>query len=90
MFRGNEEEKVRRKLIEQRVIRGIISLPSNLFFGTSIPACIIIIDKGKQLTTKGIFMIDARAGFAKDGAKNRLREQDIRRVFRKGIRRVDC
>lgn len=81
LFRGNEEEKVRRKLIEQRVIRGIISLPSNLFFGTSIPACIIIIDKGKQLTTKGIFMIDARAGFAKYGAKNRLREQDIRRVF---------
>ncbi len=81
LFRGNEEEKVRRKLIEQRVIRGIISLPSNLFFGTGIPACIIIIEKGKQLTSKGIFMIDARAGFAKDGAKNRLREQDIRRVF---------
>lgn len=81
LFRGNEEEAVRRKIIEKRYIRGIISLPPNLFFGTGIPACIIIIDKAKTSTSKGIFMIDARGGFAKDGAKNRLREQDIRRVF---------
>lgn len=81
LFRGNEEEAVRRKIIEKRYIRGIISLPPNLFFGTGIPACIIIIDKAKSSTSKGIFMIDAREGFAKDGAKNRLREQDIRRVF---------
>lgn len=81
LFRGNEEEKVRRKLIERRIIRGIISLPPNLFFGTGIPACIIIVDKAKALTSKGIFMIDAREGFMKDGAKNRLREQDIRRIF---------
>lgn len=81
LFRGNEEEKIRRKLIERRLIRGIISLPGNLFFGTGIPACIIIIDKGKVNSSKGIFMIDARAGFTKDGAKNRLREQDIRRVY---------
>lgn len=81
LFRGNEEEAVRRKIIEKRYIRGIISLPPNLFFGTGIPACIIIIDKAKTSTSKGIFMIDARAGFARDGAKNRLREQDIRRVF---------
>jgi len=80
LFRGNEEEAVRRKIIEKRYIRGIISLPPNLFFGTGIPACIIIIDKAKTSTSKGIFMIDASTGFAKDGAKNRLREQDIRRV----------
>lgn len=81
LFRGNEEEKIRKKLIERRVIRGIISLPANLFFGTGIPACIIIIDKAKTNSTKGIFMIDARNGFTKDGAKNRLREQDIRRIY---------
>lgn len=81
LFRGNEEEKIRRKLISRRLIRGIISLPGNLFFGTGIPACIIIIDKGKVNSSKGIFMVDARAGFAKDGAKNRLREQDIRRIY---------
>lgn len=81
LFRGNEEENVRRKLIERRYIRGIISLPPNLFFGTGIPACIIIVDKAKALTSKGSFMIDAREGFIKDGAKNRLREQDIRRIY---------
>lgn len=81
LFRGNDEEKVRKKIIEKRYIRGIISLPANLFFGTGIPACIIIIDKAKAVTSKGIFMIDARAGFTKDGAKNRLREQDIRRIY---------
>lgn len=81
LFRGNEEENVRRKLIERRCIRGIISLPANLFFGTGIPACIIIVDKAKAPTSKGVFMIDAREGFVKDGAKNRLREQDIRRIF---------
>lgn len=81
LFRGNEEENVCHKLIERRYIRGIISLPPNLFFGTGIPACIIIVDKAKALTSKGIFMIDAREGFIKDGAKNRLREQDIRRIY---------
>ena len=80
LFRGNEEEAVRRKIVDNRYIRGIISLPPNLFFGTGIPACIIIIDKAKSRTSKGIFMIDARSGFTKDGAKNRLREQDIRRI----------
>lgn len=81
LFRGNDEEKVRKKIIEKRYIRGIISLPANLFFGTGIPACIIIIDKAKAVTSKGIFMIDARSGFTKEGAKNRLREQDIRRIY---------
>ena len=81
LFRGNEEEKVRKKLVEQRVIRGIISLPSNLFFGTGIPACIIIVDKAKALTSKGIFMVSAGEYYVKDGNKNRLREQDIRRIF---------
>ena len=80
LFRGNEEEAVRRKIVDNRYIRGIISLPPNLFFGTGIPACIIIIDKAKARSSKGIFMIDARSGFTKDGAKNRLREQDIRRI----------
>lgn len=81
LFRGNEEEKVRKKLVQQRVIRGIISLPSNLFFGTGIPACIIIVDKAKSATSKGIFMVNAGEFFTKDGNKNRLREQDIRRIF---------
>ena len=61
-------------------------LPANLFYGTGIPACILLIDKRDAVGRKGVFMIDASKGFAKDGPKNRLREQDIHRIvdaFRK-------
>ena len=80
LFRGNAEADIRKFIIERRIISGVIGLPPNLFFGTGIPACIIILDKAGALTSKGIFMIDAKEGFAKAGAKNRLRECDIRRI----------
>lgn len=83
LFRGNTEATIRTKIIERRIIKGIIGLPANLFFGTPIPACIIVIDKENTASRKGIFMIDASKGFIKDGNKNRLREQDIRKV-------IDC
>ena len=81
LFRGNAEAQIRKYLVaEKRYIKGIIGLPANLFFGTGIPACIIIIEKSEAAGRKGVFMIDAKSGFTKDGAKNRLREQDIRRI----------
>ena len=80
LFRGNAEADIRKFIVEHRWISGIIGLPPNLFFGTGIPACIIILDKENAAASKGIFMIDAKEGFAKDGAKNRLREEDIRRI----------
>lgn len=80
LFRGNAEADIRKHLIKRGYIKGIIGLPSNLFYGTGIPACIIIIDKEDATSRKGIFMIDAKNGFVKDGNKNRLREQDIRRI----------
>ena len=81
LFRGNAEAQIRKYLVaEKRYIKGIIGLPANLFFGTGIPACIIIIEKSEAASRKGVFMIDAKSGFIKDGAKNRLREQDIRRI----------
>lgn len=81
LFRGNAEAQIRKHLLtEKRCIKGIIGLPPNLFFGTGIPACIIILDKENAATRKGIFMIDAKNGYIKDGAKNRLREQDIRLI----------
>ena len=81
LFRGNAEAQIRKYLVaEKRYIKGIIGLPANLFFGTGIPACIIIIDKSEAAGRKGVFMIDAKSGYIKDGAKNRLREQDIRRI----------
>lgn len=80
LFRGNAEYAIRRDLIERHLIKGIIGLPPNLFFGTGIPASIILIDKRGTQERTGVFFIDAKEGFMKDGAKNRLREQDIRRI----------
>lgn len=80
LFRGNAEYVIRRDLIERHLVKGIIGLPPNLFFGTGIPASIILIDKRGTQERTGVFFIDAKEGFMKDGAKNRLREQDIRRI----------
>lgn len=80
LFRGNAEAIIRRNIIDKRWIKGIISLPANLFFGTGIPACIIVLDKSEAENRKGIFMIDASKGFVKDGNKNRLRECDIKKI----------
>ena len=80
LFRGNTEEKIRKKIIKKGYIKGIIGLPANLFYGTGIPACIILIDKEDAQERKGIFMIDGGKGFIKDGNKNRLREQDIKKI----------
>ena len=80
LFRGNAEAEIRTNLIKKGFIKGIIGLPANLFYGTGIPAAIIYIDKENAENRKGIFMIDAGKGFIKDGNKNRLREQDIRRI----------
>ncbi len=80
LFRGNSEADIRKEIISRGYIKGIIGLPANLFFGTGIPACIIVIDKEDAGKRQGIFMIDASKGFVKDGNKNRLREQDIHKI----------
>ncbi|GCE15104.1 type I restriction-modification system subunit M [Tengunoibacter tsumagoiensis] len=80
LFRGNAEAEIRKNIIERGYIRGIIGLPANLFYGTGIPACIIVLDKENAHARTGIFMIDASKGFMKDGNKNRLRHQDIHKI----------
>jgi type I restriction enzyme M protein len=80
LFRGNAEADIRRNLIRRGYIKGIIGLPANLFYGTGIPACIIVIDKENAPARKGIFMIDASRGFLKDGNKNRLRDCDLHQI----------
>lgn len=80
LFRGNSEATIRKSIIDKGYIKGIIGLPANLFYGTGIPACIIVIDKSDADERKGIFMIDASHDFVKDGNKNRLREQDIYKI----------
>ena len=85
LFRGNAEAVIRRQLVRSGILKGIIGLPANLFYGTGIPACILVLDKAgaaaRAGTGGGIFMIDASKGFIKDGNKNRLREQDIHRII---------
>ncbi len=88
LFRGNAEARIRKNLIKQGYIKGIIGLPANLFYGTGIPACIIVIDKEHAHARSGIFMVDGSKGLIKDGNKNRLRSQDIHKivdVFNKGL-----
>ena len=91
LFRGDAEARIRTELLRRGIIKGVIGLPTNLFYGTGIPACIIVIDKqnsfdatfnekGEVLSGRGVFMIDASKGFIKDGNKNRLREQDIHKI----------
>lgn len=80
LFRGNVEADIRTNLIQRGYIKGIIGLPANLFYGTGIPACIIVLDKETASNRRGIFMIDASKGYVKDGNKSRLREQDIRKI----------
>ncbi|MEN9634680.1 MAG: hypothetical protein RL077_3084 [Verrucomicrobiota bacterium] len=89
LFRGNAEGVIRKNLVQRGVIKGIIGLPANLFYGTGIPACIIVIDKEHAQARKDIFMIDASKGFTKDGPKNRLREQDIHRIVDTFTRQVE-
>ena len=80
LFRGNAEATIRKAIIDKGYIKGIIGLPANLFYGTGIPACIIVIDKSDADERTGIFMIDASHDYVKDGNKNRLREQDIYKI----------
>ena len=89
LFRGNKEADIRRNLLTRGLIKGVIGLPANLFYGTGIPACILIIDKENARTRSGVFMIDASRGFIKDGPKNRLREQDIHKIVNTFNRRTE-
>jgi type I restriction enzyme M protein len=80
LFRGNAEAHIRQELVKRRYIKAIIGLPANLFYGTGIPACLIVLDKKNAVNRTGIFMIDASKGFEKDGPKNRLRPRDMHKI----------
>ncbi|MGH3943288.1 MAG: type I restriction-modification system subunit M [Pseudonocardiaceae bacterium] len=80
LFRSNAEATIRKQLLQRGYIKGIIGLPANLFYGTGIPACILVLDKENTQARTGVFMIDASQGFIKDGPKNRLRSQDIHKI----------
>ena len=89
LFRGNREAGIRRELVRRGFVKGVIGLPANLFYGTGIPACIVVIDKAHAHARKGVFLVDASRGFRKDGPKNRLRAQDVHRIVDVFNRQVD-
>ena len=77
---GNAEVVIRQQLVSSGYLNAIIGLPANLFFGTGITGCILVLDKENATARRGIFMIHASKGFKKDGPKNRLREQDLHKI----------
>ncbi len=81
LFRGNAESAIRKNLLLKGYIKGVIGLAPNLFYGTSIPACVIVLDKENAHARKGVFLIDASKDFKKDGNKNRLRDQDVQKMI---------
>ncbi len=89
LFRGNAEAVIRQQLVRSGILKGIIGLPANLFYGTGIPACILVLDKENAKARKGVFMIDAAKAFIKDGNKNRLREQDVHKIVDTFTRQLD-
>ncbi|MGE9875538.1 type I restriction-modification system subunit M [Hornefia butyriciproducens] len=78
LFRGGEEGKIRKNLIEQNNIDTIIGLPSNIFFGTGIPTIVMVLRQKRENTD--VLIIDASRGFVKEGKNNKLRASDIRRI----------
>ena len=78
LFRGSAEQKIRQKLIEENLLEAVIGLPTNLFYGTGIPAAILIFNKAK--TTKNILFIDASKDFEDGKKQNVLRTQDIDKI----------
>ena len=81
LFRGGSEGNIRKGIIEDDLIEAVVGLPSNLFFGTGIPACVLIINKDKEESKKGkVLFIDGSNEYQEGKNQNYLREQDIEKT----------
>ena len=78
LFRGAGEGKIRQKLIEENLLDAVIGLPANLFYGTGIPAAIVVFKRNKN--DDKVLFIDASREYNSDKTQNRLREQDIAKI----------
>lgn len=87
LFRGGKEGEIRRKIIEKNYIDTVIGLPSNSFFGTSIPVAIIVFKKNKK--TNDILFIDASKDFVKEGNKNFITDKSIEKIIEVYTNRTD-
>lgn len=88
LFRGGEEEKIRRNLIEENHIDAIIGLPANIFFGTGIPTIIMVL-RQQRGDIDDVLIVDASKGFVKEGKNNKLRACDIKKIADAVIHRSD-
>ena len=79
LFRGGGEGKIRKQLIEENLLKTVIGLPANLFFGTGIPAAILIFDKDKS--TKDVLFIDASNEYESGKNQNKLSGENIQKIF---------
>ena len=78
LFRGAAEGRIRKEIIDKNLIEAVIGLPENIFYGTSIPACIVVFKRGR--TKKDVLFVDSSKYFAKEKAKNKLRQEDIDKI----------
>jgi len=82
LFRGAAEGHIRQYLIEDKnYLDAVIGLPANIFYGTSIPTCILVIKKNRGENQNNVLFIDASAHFEKVKTQNYLREEDIKRII---------
>ncbi|HXB40682.1 MAG TPA: type I restriction-modification system subunit M [Bacteroidia bacterium] len=79
LFRSGAEGKIRQQFIEENLLECVIGLPAKLFYGTGIPAAILIFNRGKK--TKDVLFIDASREYLEGKNQNRLREEDIKKIF---------
>jgi len=89
LFRGSSEGKIRKQLIEENLLKAVVGLPANLFYGTGIPATILIFDK--QKTTNEILFIDASNEYQSSKNQNKLTNENITKIFSafKGWQTID-
>ena len=78
LFRGASEGRIRQEIVNKNLIEAVIGLPENIFYGTSIPACIVVFKRGR--TNKDVLFIDASKHFVKEKAKNKLSQEDIEKI----------
>src|SRR5699024_857917 len=81
LFRGGAEGKIRQGMLEEDLIEAVVGLPANLFYGTGIPACILIINRNKAPEQKGkTFILDGSKDFQEGKNQNVLRNEDIEKI----------
>lgn len=83
LFRGGAEKKIRAGFLKDDLIEAVIGLPQNIFYGTGIPAAILVMNKNKPEDRRGnVLFIDGSNDFVKDGNKNKLRDEDIEKIVK--------